>query len=250
MRQPPANTTLAAWCEYVQSQVESRADKQPQEFKFYAFQHEAPWVPLNFLTRSDEEIRAAEGCCLLASANQMAHLKLVLQVLERAGLPVQCCADFTYKCCRDQWTLGVVSLTHKHQDEHTSLPASEAVPVAFMWVPTESQASWTSGILTWLQTVFNETGIEMWKRIDSVVLDGVQSGAAAIRDLLPKAFLGRDLRHVLAACKRLSHCDFPARGDFVASVVRFTATLASPVLFSEAGCAVFFSQSGTLNSRA
>eukprot|EP00435_Cladocopium_sp_Y103_P026947 s1798_g6.t1 len=189
-RQPPANTTLAAWCEYVQSQVESRADKQPQEFKFYVFQHEATWVPLNFFRRSDEEIRAAEGCCLLASANQMAHLKLVLQVLERAGLP--------------------------------------AVPVAFMWVPTESQASWTSGILTWLQTVYDETGIEMWKRIDSVVLDGVQSGAAAIRALLPKAFLGRDLRHVLAACKRLSHCDFPARGDFVASVVHFTASLASP----------------------
>lgn len=85
------------------------------------------------------------------------------------------------------------------------------------------------------------SGVQLHKEISGVIIDGCAGGHAAIKAVLPQAALGRDWRHVIASCKKLSCTDSPARGDWLA-VIQMTSTFSSPELFSQdgSGSLIFF----------
>eukprot|EP00435_Cladocopium_sp_Y103_P072886 s179_g41.t1 len=138
-RAQPQAATAQAWTEFVLEKVASNAQRENGQFRYYTLVRQADWVPAAFLLAKEEETTPAEGACLLMSVNQEEHLKLVLARHRGAGVPLVVLGDFTFKVTVDKWALGTISVAHKHLDVQTRLPASQAVPIAHIWAPSESQ---------------------------------------------------------------------------------------------------------------
>ena len=85
------------------------------------------------------------------SSNMFTHGSMTLRQHRSHGTRVVLLADFTNKVGAEDWTLGTLAFSSKHDDKGSQLPASEAIPVAFLWCPTESARSYQAGLITFIE---------------------------------------------------------------------------------------------------
>ena len=167
----------------------------------------------------------------MTSKNMLSFAGSVLRFHTETRSPVVLLGDFTYKISTEDWGLATLGLANKHNDAHTRLPASEAVPLCVAWGPKESASTWAACLITVVELVRVKLNIRLEEVLQGVMLDGTTGGEAAVRRVMPKLPLLRDLRHTMAAVKRLpgSFGDTALR-DWLSGEVQFTAAL-PPLLF-------------------
>jgi hypothetical protein len=141
----------ALWVQCIKDNMARNDASAPAQFKWYPLMEFANWLPITYLNLPAEEKTPVEGSCLLFSSNMFTHGSMTLRQHRSHGTRVVLLADFTNKVGAEDWTLGTLAFSSKHDDKGSQLPASEAIPVAFLWCPTESARSYQAGLITFIE---------------------------------------------------------------------------------------------------